>query len=105
MSSALWREGRTEMTERYLVWTLVGIVIVLSVVFAVAGIRRRIERGRPARFHFGFGAGLTDVIEGLTGRELSPRGQAIVFAVGVGIGVLALAIGLSILLLRGGLQS
>lgn len=93
------------MADRYLVWTLVGIVLVLSLAFAVAGIQRRIERGRPARFHFSFGAGLTDVIEGLTGRELSARAQAIVFSVSVGIGVLALAIGLSILLLRGGLQS
>jgi hypothetical protein len=88
------------MADRYLVWGLVSVIVVLSVVFAFAGIRRRLERGRPARFHFGFGAGLVDVIEGLTGKELSPRAQATVFGVTVAIGVLALLLGLSILLLR-----
>ena len=87
------------MADRYLVWGLVSVIVVLSVVFAVAGIRRRLERGRPARFHLGFGAGLVDVIEGLTGKELSPRSQAIVLAVSIAIGVLALLLGLSILLL------
>jgi hypothetical protein len=43
------------MADRYLVWGLVSVVVVLSIVFAFAGFRRRIERGRPARFHFGFG--------------------------------------------------
>ena len=93
------------MADRYLLWGLVGVVAVLSIVFALAGIRRRIERGRPARFHFGFGAGLVDVIEGLTGKELSPRAQAVAFAVRIAIGVLALLIGLSILLFRNGALS
>ena len=88
------------MADRYLVWGLVSVVVVLSIIFAFAGIRRRLERGRPARFHFGFGAGLVDVIEGLTGKELSPRAQAVVVAVSIAIGVLALLVGLSILLLR-----
>jgi hypothetical protein len=92
----------TAMADRYLLWGLVGVIFVLSLVFAVAGLRRRLERGRPARFHFGFGAGLVDVIEGLTGKELSPRAQAIVFAVSIAIGVLALIVGLSVLLLRRG---
>jgi hypothetical protein len=93
------------MADRYLQWGLVGIVGVLAIVFAAAGIRRRLERGRPARFHIGFGAGLVDVIEGLSGRELSPRAQAIVFAARLAIGVLALAVGLTILLLRRGMPS
>ena len=90
------------MADRYLLWGSVGVIFVLSIVFAVAGLRRRIERGRPARFHFGFGAGLVDVIEGLTGRELSPRAQAVVFAITVAIGALALLVGLSVLLLGKG---
>ena len=90
------------MADRYLLWGLVGVIVVLSLVFAVAGIRRRMERGRPARFQFGFGVGPVDVIEGLTGKELSPRAQAIVFAVSIAIGVLALIVGLSVLLLRRG---
>ena len=93
------------MADRYLVWGLISIVVVLSIVFAFAGIRRRLERGRPARFHFGFGAGLVDVIEGLTGKELSPRAQAVVVAVSIAIGVLALLVGLSVLLLRRGAVS
>jgi hypothetical protein len=87
------------MAERYLLVGLISVIVVLSIVFAVAGIRRRIERGRPARFHFGFGASLVDVIEGLSGRELSARAQAVVFAISIAIGVLALLIGLSVLLL------
>ena len=93
------------MAERYLLWGLVGLIIVLSTVFAVAGLRRRMERGKPARYHFGFGAGLVDVIEGLTGKELSPRAQAVVFAITVAIGVLALAVGLAVMLLRRGTLS
>ncbi|HEX5008187.1 MAG TPA: hypothetical protein VFV70_13810 [Hyphomonadaceae bacterium] len=92
------------MAERYRHWGLVGVILVLSTVFAVAGIRRRVERGRPARFHFGFGAGFIDVIEGLTGKELSPRAQAIVFAITGAIGVLALAAGLALLARRGTLS-
>lgn len=88
------------MADRYLVWGLVSIIVVLSIVFAFAGIRRRLERGRPARFHLGVGAGLVDVIEGLTGKELSPRAQAIVFALSIAIGALAIVVGLSVLLLR-----
>jgi hypothetical protein len=88
------------MAGRYLLWGLVGVIVVLSLVFAVAGIRRRMERGRPARFHLGFGAGLVDVIEGLTGKELSPRAQAVVFGISIAIGLLALAVGLAVLLLR-----
>ena len=87
------------MTDRYLLWGHVGVIIVLSTVFAVAGIRRRIERGRPARFRVSFGIGLVDVIEGLTGKELSPRAQAIVFGITIAIGVLALAVGLAVMLL------
>jgi hypothetical protein len=88
------------MADRYLLWGFVGVIVVLSLVFAVAGIRRRMERGRPARFQFGFGVGPVDVIEGLTGKELSPRAQAIVFAVSIAIGALALIVGLSLLMLR-----
>ena len=90
------------MADRYLLWGILGIIVVLSLVFAVAGIRRRMARGRPARFQFGFGVGPVDVIEGLTGKELSPRVQAIVFAVSITIGLLALVVGLSVLLLRRG---
>ncbi len=93
------------MADRYLLWGLVGVIAILSIVFALAGIRRRIERGRPARFHFGFGAGLVDVIEGLTGKEMSPRAQAVVVAVSIAIGVLALLVGLSIMLFRNGALS
>lgn len=93
------------MADRYLVWGIVSVIVVLSIVFAAAGIRRRLERARPARFHIGFGAGLVDVIEGLSGKELSPRAQAIVLAVSIAIGVLALAVGLTILFLRRGMLS
>jgi hypothetical protein len=88
------------MADRYLVWGLVSIIVVLSVVFAVADFRRRIERERSARFHFGVG-----FVDDLTGKELSPRAQAIVFAISIGIGALALLVGLSVLLLRRGLVS
>jgi hypothetical protein len=87
------------MADRYLQWGLVGAIAVIAIVFAVVGLRRRIARGRPARFHFGFGAGLVDVIEGLSGRELSPRAQGFVFGVSIAIGIAALAVGIAVLLM------
>jgi hypothetical protein len=86
--------------ERYLTWGLAGGLLVLAIVFFIVGLRRRLERGRPARFHFGLG--LVDIIEGFTGRELSQRTQGMIFAVAVGIGVLAFLVGLALLLLRRG---
>ncbi len=87
------------MTERYVVWALAGIAAVLAIVFAAAGIRRRIQRGRPAEFRIGFGMSAIDVIEGLSGRELTPKAQAIVYFTGLGLALLAVVVGLMVLLL------
>jgi uncharacterized membrane protein len=87
------------MTERYVVWALAGIAAVLAVVFALAGIRRRIQRGRAAEFHIGFGMSAIDVVEGLSGRELTPKVQAIVYFTGLGLALLAVVVGLMVFLL------
>ncbi len=89
--------------ERYLTWGLAGVLAVLAIVFFIVALRRRIERGRPARFHIGLG--LVDIIEGFTGKELSRRTQGVIFAVAIGIGVLAFLVGLAILLVRRGVLS
>jgi len=91
------------MESRYLVYGLASLLLVVAIVFMVVGVRRRIERGRPARFHFGIG--LVDVIEGLTGKELSQKTQGRIFGAAVGLGLLALIIGLTLLLVRRGMFS
>ncbi len=86
--------------DRYLTWGLAGGLLVVAVVVLVVALRRRIKRGRPARFHIGLG--LVDVIEGLTGRELSRRSQGIIFGVVFGIGLFAFLVGLTLFLAQRG---
>ena len=88
------------MTAQYLLWALASVVAVLSLVFAFVGLKRRIERGRPARFHIGLS--LVDMVEGFTGKELSPKAQTAMLVVGVSIGLILAAGGIAILLVRQG---
>ncbi len=88
------------MIASYLIWVLASVVAVASLVFAFIGVRRRIERGRPARFSLGIG--LTDVIESLTGKELSTKTQATIFIVALATGLLVLAVGIGLMLMRQG---
>jgi hypothetical protein len=88
------------MTTQYLLWALASMVAALSLVFAFIGLKRRIERGRPAKFRIGIS--LVDVVEGLTGKELSPRAQTTMLVVGVSIGLILAAGGVAILLVRQG---
>ena len=88
------------MTAQYLLWALASVVAALSLVFAFVGLKRRIERGRPARFHIGLS--LVDVVEGLTGKELSPRTQATMLVIGVSIALILAAVGVAFLLMRQG---
>jgi hypothetical protein len=60
--------------DMYLLWALAGMAAVLILMLAAVALRRRLKRGHPARFSIGLS--LIDVIEGLSGRELSSRTQA-----------------------------
>ena len=72
-------------TRDYLIWAGVGVVAVVSLTMFVFGLKRRLERGRPARFTIGLG--LVDVIEGITGKELSPQSQVRVFIFGLALSI------------------
>ena len=86
-------------TRDYLIWAGVGAVTVLSLTLFVFALKRRLERGRPARFSIGLG--LADVIEGVTGKELSPRAQMRVFLFSVGLSVAAAAAAIGVLVYLG----
>jgi hypothetical protein len=74
------------MIANYLIWGFAGVFLVLALVFTIVGLRRRLERGHPARFSIGIS--LVDVIEGLSGKELSPKTQGAILFWGVSIGLL-----------------
>jgi len=78
------------MASQYLVWGLAGIAVVLILALAAIAVRRRLERGRPARFSVGLS--VIDIVEGVSGTELSPKAQAMVVAVSVALGLMAVAI-------------
>jgi hypothetical protein len=84
--------------DRRIVWGLVAFVVVSMPVFIVPAFQRRIARGRPAPWTIG--VGLVDLIEGLTGKEMSPAAQAKLRIVMFVLAVLALAGGLGLVLLR-----
>ena len=83
-------------TQYVLIWAGVGTVAALSLTLFVFALKRRLERGRPARFSIGLG--LVDVIEGLTGKELSPQSQMriFLFSLALGVSAAAAAIGMAV---------
>jgi hypothetical protein len=88
-------------TSDYLTWTGVGVVAVFSLVMFVFALKRRLERGRPARFSIGLG--MVDVIEGITGKELSARAQMRIFLLSLAVGVAAAAAAIGVIIyLRAG---
>jgi hypothetical protein len=95
-----WLDARDIMTAQYLLWALASLVAALSLVFAFVGLKRRIERARPAKFRIGIS--LVDVIEGLTGKELSARAHTTMLVIGASIGLMLAVGGIAVLLMRQG---
>jgi hypothetical protein len=93
------QEGRVVETGDYLTWAGVGSVAALSLTMFVLALKRRLERGQPARFSIGLG--LVDVIEGLTGKELSPRSQMRIFLFSIALGVSLAAAGIGVIIYLG----
>jgi hypothetical protein len=81
--------------NEYLLWGLAGLGVVLILALAAVAVRRRLERGRPARFSIGLRP--VDIIEGLTGRELSRRTQAAILAGSIASALMLVVVGLYLL--------
>lgn len=94
--------GKLPALDRRIMFAAGGFILFTMPVIVVVGVQRRLERGRRAKFGpgFGLGVGLVDVIEGLTGKTMSPEAEARTKWIEIGLGVLALTIGLGVLLAR-----
>jgi hypothetical protein len=95
VASFFVRSGAIDMR---IVFALVGLSVVTLPAIIIPAFRRRMARGGSRRV--GLGVGIVDVIEGVSGKELSSETAMKIRWIAVGLCVLLLAVGVALAYMR-----